>query len=73
MHEHNWSEERALTYQKRIAALHKSLGNDKVLLIRWDIKAPYHNDHTHIEHKKRDAEYFRCQDAISHCYELKDL
>ena len=75
MHEHNWSEERSLTDQKHSALHHKSLGNDKFLLIRWDMKAPYHNDHAHIEHEKKMSSTLsvKCQDPIYHCYELKDL
>lgn len=73
MHEHHWSEERVATYQKRVIALQQSLNADKVLLIRWDMKAPFHNDHTHEEHEKRDASFYKQQDSISHCYALKDL
>ena len=73
MHEHHWSQERVATYQKRISALQQSLNADKVLLIRWDMKAPFHNDHTHEEHEKIDADFFNQQDSITHCYELKDF
>ncbi|WP_157826803.1 DUF1796 family putative cysteine peptidase [Colwellia sp. 12G3] len=73
MHEHHWSEERVITYQNRINALQQSLNADRVLLIRWDMKAPFHNDPTHAEHEKRDTDFFEQEDSIAHCYALKDL
>jgi hypothetical protein len=73
MHEHHWSADKLVTYQKRIDALQKSLNSEKVLLIRWDMKAPFHNDHTHVEHEQRDADFFKQADSIFYCYKLKDF
>jgi hypothetical protein len=73
IHDKDWSETRLLTYNTRISALKEALNQEKVLLIRWDMKAPFHNDHNHREHEKRDVEYFGQQDSLESIYQIKDL
>ena len=73
MHEARWSQERLTTYKKRITTLMQSLNNDRVLLIRWDMKAPFHNDPTHAEHEQRDRKHFNQTDSISNIYAIKDF
>lgn len=72
IHEKQWTTERLLTYTKRIQALKESLNQEHVLLVRWDMKAPYHNDHNHVAHEQRDKEYFQHDDSLEALYLLKD-
>ncbi|WP_440874448.1 DUF1796 family putative cysteine peptidase [Thalassotalea sp. PLHSN55] len=73
IHDKAWHHERFLTYNKRIQAFKDTINQDKVLLIRWDMKAPFHNDHNHIEHEQRDKEYFQQSDSLENLYQLKDI
>lgn len=72
IHEKEWSSERATTYAKRVSALKNSLNQERVLLVRWDMKAPYHNDHNHVAHEQRDKEYFEQEDSLEYLYQLKE-
>jgi hypothetical protein len=73
IHEKEWSTDRVNTYTKRINALKSSLDLERVLLVRWDMKAPYHNDHNHVAHEKRDKEHYHQEDSLEYLYQLKDL
>lgn len=73
MHEASWSGARKATYAKRFEALTRQLNSNSALLIRWDMKAPYHNDPTHVVHEERDKDHFKQADSLDSCYQLKDF
>ena len=72
-HETSWTVERENTYEKRVQSLKEHMNQERVLLIRWDMKSPFHNDPIHANHEICDAEFYEAKDSLDKLYELADF